>query len=537
MSIAQRLTILIATSIAILFLLSGTMYTEMRNVYNTTNYANTNSIPSLQLLNDANTQFLRLRSDIYAHVITNDPRAKIELEKTATERFKEIQSLLGKYEKLLSSEEDRRLSTELVTALSTYQHDLEVVLAASRDYRTEDAMREIEVARVIGEKLSSLFDKQMDYNEQKGSEHAEHAASEIKHATLINAGLLAAAIAFSLVIGISITRSVTRRVQTANTIAGRIAAGDLSRVETADAKGRDELAQLLHSLERMRHDLSQTITAVAGNAERVVDSASQLAGTAQQVAQSTEGQTGATASAAAAVEEMTVSIDHIGSSAHDANDQAAAAGTLAKQSGRNVDDATQQISKVSAQVEDTAKTMRALAEQVQQIGNITTVIREVAEQTNLLALNAAIEAARAGEQGRGFAVVADEVRKLAERTTTSVQEISAVVTAIQNGAASAVDSMQASRGVVGEVVVSANKASASMQEILSTSETVRHSIEAISDALREQKTTSTDLARNVESIAQLSEENAQAVDSVADTARQLVGLADELKQSIARFRL
>ena len=537
MTIKQRLAALIASFIAILLLLSGTLYFEMRKVYDAANYANTHSVPSLILINDANSTFLRLRSDVYAHVVATDPRAKIEIEKQIGESFKALSDTLGKYEKHVDSDEDRRLTNSLKEKLVRYQNDLEVILVPSRNYMTEDAQREIMNARPTGVALSELFDKLTKYNEASGKRHAEEAAIVMGRTTLINIGFLAAAIAVSLIVGIGIVRSITRRVQEANAIAGRIAGGDLSANASVGSRSRDELGQLLVSLDKMRNDLSTTIQGVVAGAEEVVSAATQLAGAAQQVAQSSEEQTAATASAAAAVEEMTVSIDHIGTSAQEANERAVAAGELATRSGDEVDTATTQITRVAEQVQQTAKALQSLSEQVAQIGNITTVIREVAEQTNLLALNAAIEAARAGEQGRGFAVVADEVRKLAERTTASVQEISGVVVAIQSGAEQAVGSMQTSRGVVSEVVITANHASASMQEIRRASDTVRHSVESIAGALREQKTTSTDLARNVESIAQLSDENAQAVDSVAGTAKHLAALSAGLKASVERFRL
>jgi len=343
--------------------------------------------------------------------------------------------------------------------------------------------------------------------------------------------LVAAALAFA------VTRSITRPLQAAMQIASRVATGDLTQQHLAARESRDEIGRLLGALRQMRDGLADTIRLVTSEAKRVHDSAGELSTAAQQVASSSDSQSQSTASAAAAVEQLTVSIDHVGSNADDASQRAIDAGKTADSGGNEVAAATRHIGEVATSVDATAGDIQNLTRQVQQIGGIATVIREVADQTNLLALNAAIEAARAGEQGRGFAVVADEVRKLAERTSNSVKEISNVIDAIRVGADSAVASMQRSRDVVDTVVSAAETAAASITGICIATENVRASIGEISSALREQRSASAELSRSVESIAQMSEENAAAVTQVAKTAQDLAAVSGSLSASISRFRV
>jgi methyl-accepting chemotaxis protein len=245
----------------------------------------------------------------------------------------------------------------------------------------------------------------------------------------------------------------------------------------------------------------------------------------------------ATSAIAAAVEQMSVNVGQISDSAMDTNRNSKESSATVEHGIEVMRHSLEGMNAIMRDSETVAGDIRSLADKSSEIGTIINVIKGVADQTNLLALNAAIEAARAGEAGRGFAVVADEVRKLAERTAQSTSEIVVMVEAIQSSTRSTLENTEISRTRVSEGVQLANDTGVSMQEVKDRIAEAMTSVNAITEALAEQSTTSQQIGRDIERIAHMSDENAAAVTSLNDTAAHIKTLAENLNGLVHNFQL
>ena len=317
-------------------------------------------------------------------------------------------------------------------------------------------------------------------------------------------------------------------------IVHQIAKGNLSR-EIATRAG--DSSSLLAAMKQMQASLRDIVAGILRTADMLAQSSHRLATSSHQVQKATEQQSDASSSTAAAVEEMTVCISQIAQNADDAQKHASETGTMAKEGSGIAQEVVAEMDKISAAVTASSGEITSLGEKSHEISNIVQVIKEIAEQTNLLALNAAIEAARAGEQGRGFAVVADEVRKLAERTALSTREISAMIETIQGGTSEAVEGMSTGLVRVNDGVRMVGRAGDSMGKIQGAVQQVLAAVDDISASLKEQSATSHLIARNVEGIARMTEETSAVVKDVSVSADELERLAADLKQSMGQFKL
>jgi methyl-accepting chemotaxis protein len=348
-------------------------------------------------------------------------------------------------------------------------------------------------------------------------------------------GAVLAIMAFATMFGLLIARSVQRPVGQAVEIAKRIASGDLSsRIE---ATTNDEMGELMGALSQMNQGLAQMVVTVRGSSSDLASAASQLSTSTNQVSEASKAQNDAASSTASAVEQVTVSINCVAHNAQEAHELASASLQHTEASAESMQGLVQEIQKVEIAVNQIASSVAEFVTSTQAITGMTKQVKDIAEQTNLLALNAAIEAARAGEQGRGFAVVADEVRKLAEKSGQSASEIDAVTRtlggqsdAVEKAIGLGLTSLSSSRGYVDTVVKVLAQAKVSV-------ETAAKGVQEISASVKEQSVASNDIAKHVERIAQMTEGNHAAVNEAARAADNLQRLADSLQASVGQFKV
>lgn len=408
-----------------------------------------------------------------------------------------------------------------------------------------DAGREAEATRAMINETVPRLEQALDainrlilFQDQLLEESGQASESIFKTSRTQFFILLAVAIAASAVLARWIVLSVTTPLggepETAKRIVENIANGDLSHAVPVKPGDSHSLLAAMHT---MQEKLRTMLRELQANAEGVAAASDQLSTTSRQVAAATSAQSEASSSMAAAVEQLTVSVNHVSDQARQAHSITQETEQLSVKGNQVIQQTSTEIQEIASIVSEAQTTIEVMGEKSQEISGIVQVIKDVADQTNLLALNAAIEAARAGEQGRGFAVVADEVRKLAERTAKATTEISRMIEAVQENSGAAVETMQQAVSRVAEGVEMTRNASASIVAISDGAQNVLDVVVDISNALKEQSTASNDVASNVERIAQMSEENSAATREVADTAVQLQSLAAQSRTAISRFTL
>jgi methyl-accepting chemotaxis protein len=343
--------------------------------------------------------------------------------------------------------------------------------------------------------------------------------------------LTAAAVVFWLM-----RKLVVRPLSASVELANRIAANDLS-VDDLVVDAEDEIGETTAALNQMKNNLREIVRAISGTAVHVASASEELSSSASQQANGAETQNSQTTQVATAMQEMSSTVLQVSENSNRAAEASRHAAETAREGGEIVEETLGKMRIIADSVGGTARKMEELGKSSDQIGRIAGVIDDIADQTNLLALNAAIEAARAGEQGRGFAVVADEVRKLAERTTTATKEIAVMIKNIQDETKTAVPAMEAGTRQVEEGVASTSRAGDSLKQIIHMSEEVGEMITHIATAATEQSSASEEVNSNMEVIAKLVKESADGAQQSAKACQDLSSLALDLQNMVGKFNL
>ncbi|WP_047304788.1 methyl-accepting chemotaxis protein [Pseudomonas fluorescens] len=493
-----------------------------------------NQLPSVGFLGNLTENVLRLRILSFRVLVNRDPAGLAEAQTRIGVLVDKVRQAQSGYAALPMVGEEADLYKTFALTLENYLQAQKEMLELSRQDKL-DELRNLINTRIkdgtdqMGEQLNKLI-----AINAAGARSASQAAGE-HYSGAITGIVIVAVIAalLTIVLALLLTRSIVTPLNKALSAAQVIAGGDLRQVIEVD--GKDEPARLLGALSEMQASLRRTIEQIAGSATQLASASEELSAVTEEASRGVQQQNTEIEQAATAVNEMTAAVEEVARNAVSTSEASQQSTQTAREGRDRVVQTVEAIQTMAQDVQSTSVMIEGLATQGRDIGKVLDVIRAIAEQTNLLALNAAIEAARAGEAGRGFAVVADEVRALAHRTAQSTQEIEKMVAGIQNGTGEAVESMQQSNQRTQSTLQLARAAGESLEQIAQSIHQINERNLVIASASEEQAQVSREVDRNLVNIRDLATQSAAGADQTSTASHELSRLAVDLNTLVGRF--
>ncbi len=511
---------------------------KLGDLYEAEQDIETNWMVSIQAAGEMQKNLLNVRLETLRMLAVVENTTQQTIDESATQKYRSaLQQVLEQYDQhLVSSEAERALFNRIGASAQTYLAGQQQIVDLLREKQLPQALALANgQVRDAGNTLQQQLNELTDYNMQGGKQAGTTAQTTFQHGrtgVLITIGV---AVLLTVLMATLLTRSIVAPLREALQSAESIAAGDLSRAVLVT--GKDEASRLLAAQAAMQKNLNEAIRQISDSSIQLSAAAEQMAAVTEESTRNLQNQNAEIDQAATAVTQMSSAVEEVSRNANGASDASRESTVSANAGNHHVARTVSAIRNLSGNVMAASDQVQGLAEQAHDISKVLDVIRNVAEQTNLLALNAAIEAARAGEHGRGFAVVADEVRALAHRTSASTQEIEQMIGAIQAGTDKAVQAMRSSSQDATNTLQVADEARVALEQIVESIGMINERNLQIATASEQQAHVAREVDRNLVSIRDLSIQSSSGANQTASACSELAHLAQGLNTLVGRFKL
>lgn len=460
-----------------------------------------------------------------------------ELRKTLNENLDQAKTRVAKFEALMDDQEIKSLVGDFNRRFDKRRATTERLLSSLDSNRASAVQISMGEGATQFDEMRDVIDILTEITHRKSVVLSEEIATSAAAAQIKMVSLLIVGLALCLALGILLPRFAGARLNALLDRLKSIAEGDGDLTQRLETTGKDEFGQIAYEFNVFVANLQESIANVVAVSTQLAEKSNYIDKESTSTSQTADRQRQETTMAATAINEMSATVLEVARNTSSAADSAKSADQCAVDGQKIVTAMARGVEALAEEIETSSSAINLLKEDSVSVGAVLDVIRGIAEQTNLLALNAAIEAARAGEQGRGFAVVADEVRTLAQRTQESTQEIREVIERLQGGADTAVERMTGSSRKVGENVDAANNAGAALANITEAVKQIVDLNVQIASAAEEQTTVTEEINRNMVNISEQTEITAESAQSLASAAQELRNLSDNLHQTVGRFKV